>query len=160
MLTRINNRALRIFIIGTTFISAIIIIGADYAFAQGAKFESLANYDRSFLADAYSTDGLNALVNNLFLMALSFGGIAAVLRFAYAGYLYLGSDMWGNKQHAREILGDTALGLLLLLAIALILTQINPDILNLDVLSQLQSTSGSVNTGAPANSGGGFGSVE
>lgn len=151
-----HHRVLYLFIISVVIVCAVIMIGSDYAFAQ--EFVTLANYDRSFLAGVYGeTNSLSQLANSLFLMALSFGGIAAVLRFAYAGYLYLGSDMWGNKQHAREILGDTALGLLLLLAIALILTQINPDILNLDVLRQLQSTGGSGGTSAPANTGGGFG---
>mgnify|MGYP003393635183 CR=1 FL=1 len=155
MITFKYHRALYLFIISTVIFCAIIMICVDHAFAQ--EFKTLANYERSFLADVYKQDGLAPLANNLFLMALSFGGIAAVLRFAYAGYLYLGSDMWGNKQHAREILGDTALGLLLLLAIALILTQINPEILNLDVLSQLQSTGGSGGNAAPADTGGSFG---
>ena len=41
----------------------------------------------------------------------------AVLRIAYGGYIYMGSaDMWGNKQQAKETIGDAIIGLLLLFA--------------------------------------------
>jgi hypothetical protein len=63
----------------------------------------------------------------------------AVLRIAYGGYIYMGSaDMWGNKQQAKEIIGDAIIGLLLLFAIYLILYQINPNLLNLNVLNDIQ----------------------
>ena len=47
----------------------------------------------------------------------------------------MGTDMWGNKQKAREVLGDVTLGILLLLSIFLILNQINPQLLDLSVLN-------------------------
>lgn len=78
---------------------------------------------------------MSAYFNALFTLAISAGAIAAVLRLAYAGYMYMGAaDMWGNKQKAKEIMGNAIVGLLLLLSIWLILRQINPDILSLKVL--------------------------
>jgi hypothetical protein len=66
----------------------------------------------------------------------------AVLRIAYGGYLYMGSaDMWGNKQQAKEAIGDAIVGLLLLFAIYLILNQINPNLLNLNVMSDIKPVS-------------------
>ncbi len=67
--------------------------------------------------------------------------MAAVLRLVYAGYMYMGSDMWSSKGKAREIIRDTTLGILLLLAIWLILFQINPNILNLNILQNVSATS-------------------
>ena len=60
--------------------------------------------------------------------------MAAVLRLVYAGYLYMGTDMWSSKKHATDVIRDTVLGLLILLAIYLVLYQINPQILNLNVV--------------------------
>ncbi len=87
---------------------------------------------------SYQTTGngdLAGYLNALFRVALSVGAMAGVLRLVYAGYMYMGSDMWSSKGKAREIIGNVVLGLLLLLGIYLILFQINPQILNLNVLS-------------------------
>lgn len=92
----------------------------------------------SLLSSFYQSNDLPGLINAMFRIALSIGAIAAVLRIAWAGYNYMTSDAWGNKQHAKEVLGDVVLGLLLLLSIYLILYQINPNILKLDILKQMQ----------------------
>lgn len=94
----------------------------------------------SRLADLYSSESLSSFVNKIFVAALSVGAILAVLRLAFAGYLYMTTDAWGQKGKAKEVIGDVVLGLLLLLSIWLILRQINPQILDLDAfryISQL-----------------------
>ncbi len=95
----------------------------------------------SKLGNIYGSSGdLSAFINGLFKFAIAIGAIGAVLRIAYAGYLYMGqSDMWSNKGQAKDILQDVTLGLLLLLAIYLILYQINPDILQLNALKNIKS---------------------
>lgn len=95
----------------------------------------------SKLSNIYSSSGdLSAFINGLFKFAIVIGAIGAVLRIAYAGYLYMGqSDMWSTKGQAKDILRDVTLGLLLLLAIYLILYQINPDILQLNALKNIKS---------------------
>lgn len=75
---------------------------------------------------------LTVFLNRFFNIAISLGAVLAVMRIAWAGYLYIGSDLWTNKERGREILQDVALGLLLLLAIFIILKQINPEILNFE----------------------------
>lgn len=75
-----------------------------------------------------------SVLNALFVLAISIGAVLAVLRIAYAGYLYLKGDIWGNKSKAKEYLQDAVFGLILLLAIWVILHTINPQLLNLDVL--------------------------
>lgn len=105
----------------------------------------------SKLADLYGSSDLSSFVNGLFKFAIAIGAIGAVLRIAYAGYLYMGSDLWSNKGKAKEVIGDVTLGLLLLLSIYLILYQINPNILKLNALKNIQP----VQTTAPARGGSG-----
>lgn len=93
---------------------------------------------------------LPSLLSTVFTIALSVGAILAVLRIAFAGYLYMGSaDMWSNKGKAKEVFSDAVIGLLILLGVWLILYQINPDILNVDIFRCIGSgTTGSTCPGA------------
>lgn len=103
-------------------------------------FVPLADVSRSSkLGDLYATSGdLSTFINSLFKFSLAIGALAAVLRLAYAGYLYMGqAEMWSHKGQARTIIGDVTLGLLLLLGIWLILNQINPDIIKLNALKNI-----------------------
>ena len=117
---------------------------AQDAIARG-KFVPLACYKGTPLSDVYSanTKQENALplyINRLFTIALSAGAIIAVVRLMFAGFLYMGSDFWDKKNQAKEIIQDVVLGLLLLLGTYLILAQINPEILNLNILKSFSSS--------------------
>ena len=104
----------------------------------------------SKLGQLYKSGDFSNFINGLFKFAIAIGAIVAVLRLAYAGYLYMGqSDMWSHKGEARDIIKDVTIGLLLLLGIYLILYQINRDILTLNVLkniNKVQQTSGQQST--------------
>ncbi len=104
-------------------------------FAQGT-FAPLANYGGSRLDTFYTapSGGLPGFLNAVFNIVLSVGAMLAVLQLVRAGYMYMGSDMWSSKGKAKEIIGNAVFGILLLLSIYLILRQINPDILNLNIL--------------------------
>jgi hypothetical protein len=108
-------------------------------YADATGFFQLAPTPSGHLNQIYNTQGdLSTFINGLFKFALSIGAIAAVLRLAYAGYLYMGqADMWSHKGEAKKIIGDVTLGLLILLGIWLILNQINPDILKLNALRNI-----------------------
>ena len=116
---------------------------AQDAIARG-KFVPLACYKGTPLADVYSATGepntLALYINRLFTIALSAGAIIAVVRLMFAGFLYMGSDFWDKKNQAKEIIQDVVLGLLLLLGTYLILAQINPEILNLNILKSFSSS--------------------
>lgn len=103
--------------------------------AEGAGgFVPLADFSSSQrLNNLYQEGDLTNFFNKLFLAAMSLGAILAVLRLSWAGYLYMGSDMWSDKGKAREVFRETLLGLFLLLGIWIILNQINPDILKLKI---------------------------
>ena len=123
----------------TSFAQTAAATDCNQTYSSG--FIPLACYSKSpLIQNAFnSTDGLPAYINNVFKIVLSVGAIAAVLRIAYGGYLYMGSaDMWGNKQQAKEAISDAIIGLLLLFAIYLILNQINPNLLNLNVLNDIK----------------------
>ncbi len=100
-----------------------------------------ANFNDLFGIETTQQGDITRFFNRAFSIALSVGAILAVLRIAYAGYLYMGTDLWGDKGKAKEMLGDIALGILLLLSVYLILNQINPDILRLDILRNVKDPS-------------------
>lgn len=133
------------------------IFGVEAAHAQGSFVPLAPAPGGSRLGDLYGTTSLGSFINKLFVAALSLGAILAVLRLAYAGYLYMTTDAWGTKGKAKEVIGDVIIGLLLLLSIWLILRQINPQLLDLNVLKNLkplpavQQTQQSQQT--PSNSG-------
>ncbi len=117
---------------------------AYVAYAAETAFVPLAGTQGGPLGELYNnTPGsFSDFINSLFRFAIIIGAIAAVLRIAYAGYLYMGqSDMWSKKGEAKAILGDVTFGLLLLLSIWIILNQINPDILSLKALDVIGENS-------------------
>lgn len=110
-----------------------------------------------FLTQAFGNTGSTGLVelfNAAFRIAIAIGAILAVVRLVYAGFIYMSTDMFGVKNNAKEIIWSALTGLLLLLSIWIILNQINPDILNLDLL---RSASGYDSVGTPINTGTGLG---
>jgi len=125
------------------FSFGMLLAGAHVANAAtdaSASFVPLAEFSGSSkLADIYKSKDLATFIGRLFFASISLGAILAVLRLSWAGYQYMGSDLWGNKEHAKEIIRDTLLGLFLLLSIYLILYQINPDILDLNATKVIES---------------------
>ncbi|MEK7093393.1 MAG: hypothetical protein AAB927_02810 [Patescibacteria group bacterium] len=127
-----------LFVFGLVFIATTVY--AQTPQCDGKGFCALAvPPPSSKLGQLYGTTSLAGFLNGLFTAAISIGAILAVLRIAYAGYEYMTSDAWGNKARAREIIGDVVLGLMLLLGTYLILNQINPQLLNLNILQNVSS---------------------
>ena len=85
-----------------------------------------------------NTTSLAQFFNSLFKAAIVLGAMFAVLRLGYAGFVYMTTDLPGAKGTARGIISNAVMGLLLLLAVYLILKQINPQILNLDILQNVK----------------------
>jgi hypothetical protein len=104
---------------GVLYAAFVPLVPADYA--DSKKLKTLINNDLS----------LAQYLNTLFKVAITVGAILAVLRLLYAGYMYMASDVWTNKETAKQIFRDVFLGLFLLLSIFIILRQINPNLLNL-----------------------------
>jgi hypothetical protein len=115
-------------------LAVIPFIVASTAYAQtGAADNGLCGGDA--LSQLFCSTNLADMLNQIFKLSITLGGVLAMLRIGYAGWLYMGSaDMWSTKQHAKDVFRDAIIGLLLLLAIWLILYQINPDILKLNIM--------------------------
>ncbi len=129
----------RSFIFGLVLAACIV---PALAFAQTSKggFVPLTNdldfqkvFGMSKTNAGQNPGDLGTFINAAFKITLSIGAILAVLRIAYAGFQYMSSDAWGEKSHAKEILGDVVIGLLLLLSVYLILNQINPQLTKLEI---------------------------
>lgn len=133
-------------------LASICLLIPFFAHAQG--FVPLADVPaNSKFGQLTRSRDFSGFINGLFKFAIAIGAIAAVLRLAYAGYLYMGqSDMWSHKGEAKQIITDVTIGLLLLLGIYLILYQINPDILKLKALERIKPVSQGQQTNAPAAS--------
>src|SRR3990167_2363699 len=131
-----NMRGAWKFFIAGSVLLAIGVIAPDIVLAQCTDgFCPLAEVKGTKLATLYSDTGgdLSIFIGRLFGFALSIGAILAVLRIAWGGYLYMTTDLWSSKERAKEVLRETTLGLFLLLAVWLILHQINPKILELNI---------------------------
>ena len=85
-----------------------------------------------------SNTSLETFFSKLFYAALAIGAILAVLRLGYAGFIYMTTDVFPSHKRATEMIQQTVLGLLLLLSVWLILNQINPGILKLDILQNIK----------------------
>ena len=94
------------------------------------------------LKSLMTSGDLASFFNAFFKTAIVVGAMLAVLRLGYAGFMYMTTDSFGNKTTAKNIIQEAVMGLLLLLSIWIILFQINPNILNLDILQGVRSTSG------------------
>lgn len=101
---------------------------AAQTLVQTEYISNLFNPENTSLAEFF---------NALFFTAIAIGAILAVLRLGYAGIIYMTTDVINIKGNAREIISHAILGLLLLLAVYIILFQINPDILELCILRSL-----------------------
>lgn len=96
-----------------------------------ATFQPISkDFDQNtFLLSVMQSGTIAEFLTSVFNLSIALGAMFAVLRIGYAGFLYMTTDVIGNKQRAKEILASTTLGLVLLLGVVLILTQVNPDIL-------------------------------
>lgn len=92
-----------------------------------------------FLTSAFNSQSFPTFINAIFKASIAVGAMLAVLQLARAGFMYMGGDSWGTKEAAKQIIRQAVMGLLLLLGIWLILYQINPDILNLNILRNVNA---------------------
>ena len=87
-----------------------------------------------------SSDGTNRtlpdLLNALFRILIGVGAMLAVIRIAISGVKYMASETSiSSKEEAKQDITNSVFGLLVLLAIFLLLTVINPQLTNLNFLT-------------------------
>lgn len=120
---------MKIFLMGLTLAVVASFAAPDVVLAQGT-----AACSNNPLSGVFCGSSLREMLNSAFQISILIGAVLAMLRIGFAGWLYMGSDIWGDKTKAKEVFQDAIIGLLILLAIYMILYQINPDILKLEGL--------------------------
>lgn len=76
---------------------------------------------------------LSGYLNGLFQLGLGIAVVLAILQLVIGGFQYMTSDAISSKADARDRMTMALQGLILALATVLILQQINPDILKLNI---------------------------
>jgi hypothetical protein len=84
--------------------------------------------------DGQGTPNIPHLLNLLYVLAITVGGIIAVVKIAIAGTKYMLSDVVTDKGEARKDIEGALLGLAIILATTVVLKTIYPDLVNLDFL--------------------------
>ena len=142
---------------GFATVACAIILFPTLVFAQGSvEFVPLAPIPG--LTDTVETDNLATFFNALYKFAIGIAVVLAVLQLIRAGLMYMGGDSVTEIGKAREIIRETILGLLLVLAPALVFGIINPDILNLKLDTKSLRVE-QVSTGGGNNASGGGGQM-
>ena len=132
---------------------AVVLAAVDCnANTNTTGFVPLACYKGSALDTVYTSNSLPIFFNALFKFSLSIGAILAVVMIVWGGYLYMFKDSFAAKTNAKEKITNAVIGLLLLLGIYLILYQINPDILKLEILFPKSSGNPALQSAPPASS--------
>lgn len=100
-----------------------------------------------------AANDLSGFINGIFKIAIVVGAMLAVLRLVYAGFLYMGTDIFDKKGAAKEAIQNALIGLLLLVTTYILLNQINPDILNLNITQNLKAPSTANDPSTPQSAG-------
>jgi hypothetical protein len=95
---------------------------------------------------------LAPLLSQIYKMCIGIAAVLAVLQLMRAGVMYMGGDSITEKKQARELIGLSIAGLLLVLSPVIVFGIINPQILNLDLTNSLEKLNTSV-APAPGTSG-------
>ena len=82
---------------------------------------------------------LENYLNNAFTFALGIATILAIIKIALGGIKYMMSKSPGGTEDAKGTIWSAIIGLLLILTTFIILKQINPDILKLDIGGSIQT---------------------
>lgn len=75
--------------------------------------------------------GMSSLVNNFFGISVAVAAMLAVIMVAIGGFKYMTSESIFKTSGAKEQITNALVGLIIVLAAVVILSTINPDIVNL-----------------------------
>lgn len=129
------------------------------AFAQEYGFVPLTNVP--FLTDTGNSFDLSQFLNNLYRLAIGVAAVLAVLQIMRAGIMYMGGDSVTEKKEAKNLIGLSIAGLVLVLSPVVVFSIINPEILSLKInkiedlnVNPEDVTTGSGSVCTPACTGG------
>lgn len=113
------------------------VIQTNTVGSVGTQFIPLTDFSGSpqlsSLADGVD---LPSFLQGLFDLLIVVGATLAVIQITRGGFIYMTQDVISSKIKAKDIIRDAVVGLVLLLSTVLILRQINPDLVKLDLNPQ------------------------
>ena len=109
----------------------VLFAYAPMVSAANAEYVPLVGIPQ--LQDA-SSDNLAAYFNNIYLLTIALGALAAVVKIMIAGVKYSFTDIVPQKSEARHDIEGTLLGLGILLVPFIVLNTIYPQLTSLDIL--------------------------
>ncbi|MGE5540837.1 MAG: DUF4329 domain-containing protein [Bacillota bacterium] len=122
-----------------TFIFIAILSALPFvSHAQGTDFVPLTKLPG--LDELSKSDSLAPFLSQVYKMCIGIAAVLAVLQLMHAGILYMGGDSVTEKKQAKDLIGTTLAGLLLVLSPVIVFNIINPDILKLDLTSVKELT--------------------
>lgn len=129
--------------------SPLVVFGAE---TQGS-FVPLTSLPG--IEDFAGQSSLPNLLNAIYRISIGAAAVIAVLQIMRAGVLYMGGDSVTEKREAKNLLGMSIGGLLLVLSPVIVFSIINPSILSLNIgLDRIQlNSAGSGGSQNPPNSG-------
>jgi hypothetical protein len=96
------------------------------------------------------TTSLPDYINRVYFLTVTIGALYGVVKIAFAGVKYSMSDIITSKESAKEDIKGVLLGLAILLIPFIVLKEINPNLVNLDVLSSAKSMKTTLKSGGSA----------
>lgn len=124
-------------LLGLIFIAILLcIFSAPTVFAQN-EFVSLSGVPQ--LEQAAQNRDIAGYLNVIYLLVIGLGALLAVIKISLAGVKYAMSDIVTNKAEAKKDIEGALLGLAIILLPYIVLTTINPNLVNLDILKNVQT---------------------
>lgn len=106
---------------------ALLVCVPALLYAQEQDFTYVTLLDMPL---GQETGNFNAYINYLYAMSIGIAGLLAVIKMVIAGVKWMLTDVVTRKEDAKKDIQGALLGLLVVLGAVLILTVINPTILN------------------------------
>lgn len=118
--------------------AALFFLHTTLAHAADGDFVPMANIP----GISGTPTSLPDYINRIYMLTISIGAFIGVIKLSIAGVKYAMSDVVTDKSSAKKDIMGVFLGLAILLVPFIVLKQINPDLVNLELLRN----AGKVNT--------------
>ena len=108
-------------------IASLVILFAPTVVFGAVEYAPLV--DIPYLTGGGVSD-FSSFINTLYALSISIAALLAVVKIIIAGMKWMLSDVVTNKSEAKKDIQSALLGLLIIIAAVLIISVINPDIVN------------------------------
>ena len=123
-----------VFIITLVVLAGSLFVQTESSFAQEkATFQPLSGQGIEGLTDSETTESLGSLLSSLYELMISIAAVLAVVMIFYAGFKYTISSSESGKTDAKNRIIAALGGLALALSSWLLLSTINPELVNVDL---------------------------